>query len=138
MIAYDLCCEKNHTFEAWFKDRKAYEEQCEKRLIECPFCGSKSVRKVLSAVSIKKVSRKNDGSSSHEALMDVLHHIYTTIEKNTEDVGTDFAKEALKMHYGLTEPKNIRGIATPQEEKTLQEEGIDFIKIPVVKKNRGH
>jgi len=32
----------------------------------------------------------------------------------------------------VTEPRNIRGTSTQEEEKTLKEEGIEFIKIPVV------
>ena len=55
------------------------------------------------------------------------------VEKNFEDVGADFTKEALKIHYGVTEPRNIRGVSTPEEEKTLKEEGIEFLKIPVAK-----
>ncbi|MGD9072079.1 MAG: DUF1178 family protein, partial [Desulfobacterales bacterium] len=43
----------------------------------------------------------------------------------------DFTKEALKMHYGVTEQRNIRGTSSPEEEKILKEEGIEFIKIPI-------
>ena len=39
-------------------------------------------------------------------------------------------KEALKIHYGATEPRNIRGVSTPAEEEILKEEGIEFFKIP--------
>jgi hypothetical protein len=46
-------------------------------------------------------------------------------------VGCDFAKEALKMHYGAAEPRNITGVSTKEEEKTLNEEGIQFFKIPM-------
>jgi hypothetical protein len=46
-------------------------------------------------------------------------------------VGCDFAKEALKIHYGAAEPRNIRGVSTKEEEKTLTDEGIQFIKIPM-------
>jgi hypothetical protein len=53
------------------------------------------------------------------------------VEKNFDDVGCDFAKEALKIHYGVTEPRNIRGVSTKAEEKTLKEEGIQFFKIPL-------
>jgi hypothetical protein len=52
------------------------------------------------------------------------------LEKSFEDVGTDFTKEALNIHYGLKEPKNIRGVSTKKEEKVLAEEGIKFIKMP--------
>jgi len=54
------------------------------------------------------------------------------IEKNFDNVGSRFATEALKIHYGVTEPRNIRGTSTHEEEKTLKQEGIEFIKIPVV------
>ncbi|MBW2334974.1 MAG: DUF1178 family protein, partial [Deltaproteobacteria bacterium] len=55
------------------------------------------------------------------------------IKNNFDDVGTDFAKEALKMHYGVAEKRSIRGSATEGEEKTLRDEGIKYIKIPPVK-----
>jgi hypothetical protein len=35
------------------------------------------------------------------------------------------------MHYGVVEPRNIRGVSTPKEEETLKSEGIHFFKIPV-------
>jgi hypothetical protein len=53
------------------------------------------------------------------------------VEKNFDNVGADFATEALKIHYGAAEPRNIRGVSTKEEEKTLKEEGIQFIKIPM-------
>ena len=34
------------------------------------------------------------------------------------------------MHYGVTEPRNIRGVSTEKEEEILREEGIQFIKYP--------
>ena len=55
------------------------------------------------------------------------------VDKNFDDVGCDFAKEALKIHYGVTEPRNIKGVSTDQEEKTLKEEGIQFFKFPTTK-----
>ena len=53
------------------------------------------------------------------------------VEKNFDDVGCDFAKEALKIHYGVEQPRNIRGISTKEEEKMLKEEGVQFLKIPM-------
>ena len=55
------------------------------------------------------------------------------IDKNFEDVGPDFAKESLKMHYGVAEKKNIKGLATDKEEKMLKDEGIQFFKLPITK-----
>jgi hypothetical protein len=37
----------------------------------------------------------------------------------------------LKIHYGASAPRNIRGVSTPREEKTLKDEGIQFFKLPM-------
>jgi hypothetical protein len=60
-----------------------------------------------------------------------MEKIVSFVKENFEDVGSDFAKEALKMHYGVSDPRNIRGQSSAQEEETLREEGIDFFKIPL-------
>ena len=51
------------------------------------------------------------------------------VEENFENVGCDFAKEALKIHYGVSEPRNIRGSSTEDEENMLREEGIQVFKV---------
>jgi hypothetical protein len=43
---------------------------------------------------------------------------------NTDDVGTQFADEARKMHYGETQERNIRGQVSAEESMELLEEGI--------------
>ncbi len=147
MIVFDLCCEHNHIFEAWFKDRESFEEQREKGLVVCPICGSKEVRKILSPVAIKrhndsptsKTYKNNERKEQLKAYEALLNTVYQYIKKNTEDVGADFAKEALKMHYGVKEPRGIRGVTTPEEEKVLKEEGVSFFKFPVpTKKTKGN
>jgi hypothetical protein len=55
------------------------------------------------------------------------------INEEFEDMGTDFTNEALKMHYGVAEERNIRGTATESEEKLLKDEGIKFFKFPLLK-----
>ena len=140
MITFDLRCDQAHTFEAWFQDGEAFETQKEKGLLTCPVCGSNNVRKVLSAVAVCTKPAGKDGDISEAALNEMLNNIYTMVKKNTEDVGTAFAQEALKIHYGVAENRNIRGVATSEEEKTLKEEGVSFIKIPVLGKisTKGH
>ena len=50
-----------------------------------------------------------------------------------EDVGDNFAEEARRLHYGESEPRNIRGETTPAEEKDLQSEGVAFLKVAIPK-----
>ncbi len=133
MIAYDLQCANGHTFEGWFEDRKAYLDQQEKGLITCPVCNDTSVANVPSTFAIKSTqsSRPRQLPTAEAALEKIGKEAIEFVEKNFDDVGCDFAKEALKIHYGASEPRNIRGVSTKEEEKGLKEEGIQFFKIPM-------
>ena len=133
MIAYDLQCVNGHAFEGWFEDRKAYLSQQKKGLIACPVCNDTSVSIIPSTFAIKSSQTPNPKQPlpSNAQLEKVGKEIVDFVEKNFDDVGCDFAKEALKIHYGVTEPRNIRGVSTKEEEKTLKKEGIQFFKIPL-------
>ncbi len=130
MIAFDLRCANGHTFEGWFEDSTAFEQQNREGLISCPVCNDTAVSKLLSTFAIKGTQggQKFSGKADLEK---ISRKITDYVEKNFDNVGPDFAKEALKMHYGVSEPKNIRGVSTQQEEKTMTEEGINFFKVPL-------
>jgi hypothetical protein len=131
MIAYDLQCANGHAFEGWFEDGQAYEKQEKKGLISCPVCNDTSVSRIPSTFAIKSSQSAKDIYKQQTDLEGNSKKFIDFVEKNFDDVGCDFAKEALKMHYGATEPRNIRGVSTKEEEKTLNEEGIQFFKIPM-------
>ena len=131
MIAFDLYCSNGHKFECWFKDSASLEEQRSSGMIHCPFCNDNKVEKAFSAFAIKKGGeKKKEEPISYEALQVIQEYL----DKHFEDVGRDFAKEALKIHYGESEKKNIKGTATPSEEVLLKEEGVPFIKVPIIKR----
>jgi hypothetical protein len=50
---------------------------------------------------------------------------------HTQDVGSHFAEEARRMHYGESELRGIRGRTTPQEARDLDDEGIEVFSLPV-------
>ncbi len=135
MIAFDLQCANNHTFEGWFEDNRAYEKQKKAGMISCPVCNDSHVTKILSPVAIRSSRDPAERESQYARQMGILaetsEKIADYVENNFENVGADFAREALKIHYGVTEPRNIRGVSTKDEEKTLKSEGIEFIKIPL-------
>lgn len=126
MIAYDLQCNQGHVFEGWFEDEQAYKGQKRKGLLTCPVCNDTGVIRVPSTFAIKSTD-----SSARINLDQVGKKMVDFVENNFDNVGCDFAKEALKIHYGASEPRSIRGTSTLEEEKTLKKEGIDFIKIPL-------
>ena len=131
MIAFDLFCSNGHKFECWFKDSASFEEQKEAGILTCPICDDNQIGKAFSPFAIKRGGEKvREGLDPHQALQ--LIHDY--LEKHFEDVGADFYKEALKIHYGEKEKKNIKGTATTEEEVILREEGVQFFKVPIIKK----
>lgn len=131
MIAYDLQCSSGHSFEGWFEDGKAYDDQKKRGLVTCPVCNDTSVSRVPSTFAIKASQNPVNFPAKQAGLDKIGRKIVDFVQKNFDDVGCDFAKEALKIHYGAVEPRNIRGISTKEEEKTLEEEGIEFFKIPL-------
>ncbi len=135
MIVFDLKCSNEHVFEAWFKDSSAFEEQRDKGLLECPVCGDRTIEKAISPIKLKKSGcQKGEGSLHQEVVTRMMQAFYQKVIESSEDVGTKFASEALKIHYGVCEPRSIRGVATREEEKMLKEEGVEFFRIPVPNK----
>lgn len=131
MIAFDLFCSNGHKFECWFKDSASFEEQKEAGILTCPICDDNQIGKAFSPFAIKRGGEKvREDLDPHQALQ--LIHDY--LEKHFEDVGADFYKEALKIHTGEKEKKNIKGTATTEEEVILREEGVQFFKVPIIKK----
>ena len=131
MIAYDLKCTRGHCFEGWFKDANAYRHQKLKKLIACPVCNDTAVSRVPSTFAIKTSGGDGRGAAKPVDMKQLGENIVQYVEQNFDNVGADFAKEALKIHYGVSEPRNIRGVSTEKEEDTLRDEGISFFKIPM-------
>jgi hypothetical protein len=134
VIIYDLKCGNAHKFEGWFQDRKAFEEQKNQKLIICPVCGGLDAEIALSSVAI--VNRESAVEKTRKEEIPTLQSLQMLsefIEKNFEDVGTSFAEVATSIHHGEEPERNIRGTTTKDEEESLREEGIHFIKIPTPK-----
>ena len=140
MITFDLECSQGHIFEGWFNNIQSFEEQNAKKMVLCPYCNDTKIKRVLSPVATR-ISSRNDGNArmgNHQVSRPIdygrlAREVVDYINKNFHDVGPDFAKEALKMHYGVSDKKSIRGSATEEEEKTLEQEGVEFFKIPLPK-----
>ena len=136
MMVLDLQCANEHFFEGWFANSEAFCRQKEAGEIRCPVCDDNRINQALSPVAIKRSSRFSSAEEEVNPAVQKIRDIYKYIEENFEEVGTEFAKEALKMHYGVTDQRNIRGTSTTDEEKILEEEGVEFNKIPFPKKEQ--
>ena len=121
MIRYSLRCDRDHAFESWFQSSAAYDSQVRRKLVTCPACGSAKVEKAIMAPRI--VGKK---------LKELRDHIV----KNAVNVGERFPNEARKMHYGDIEHRPIYGEASPEEARSLIEEGVEVSPLPVLPDDR--
>ncbi|MBB4844943.1 hypothetical protein HNP55_003489 [Paucibacter oligotrophus] len=64
-------------------------------------------------------------------LMQALQQVVQQVEAHTEDVGTQFAEEARRIHYGESPERGIRGQATRDEAAALEDEGISILALPL-------
>jgi len=132
MIVFDLQCINGHTFEGWFDDGETFELQQEHGEVTCPVCETSSVTRKLSAIAVRTSQTvSSQDRARDDLLVELKERVSKFIKENYENVGHNFAKEALKIHYGAAEPKNIMGTTTAEEEKILKNEGVDMIKIPL-------
>lgn len=143
MIVFDLRCYCGYQFEGWFGDHQDYARQAEEGLLCCPQCGDSRVHKIMSPIAMigtgqrqKNLAPAPETSSLDEKqLQTLLTKVKDYIERNFEDVGANLATTALKIHYGVEEPRDIRGVVTAQEEAMLNNEGIQLIKVPMIKES---
>ena len=153
MIHYNLRCQRGHAFESWFQNSSAYEDQEKRKLVSCPVCGSSEVERAIMAPQI--VSGKGreaatpapapaaDPPPSTQLMMAQerelrakLKELRDHIVKNADNVGERFPTEARKMHYGDIEHRPIYGEASPEEARSLIDEGVEVTPLPVLPDDR--
>ena len=135
MILFQLKCTNTHEFEAWFRDSAAFKSQSTGSKIECPVCGDTGVTKALMTPHIAKGGRKSGPAERRateiaEQILDAVDQVRRNVEENCDYVGDEFADEARRIHYGETEEHAIYGEATDAEATELDDEGIEFHRIP--------
>jgi hypothetical protein len=161
MIRYALRCDHDHTFESWFQSSSAYDSQVKRKLVTCPICGSAKVDKAIMAPRI--VGKKGRGRATpppepatataaapdtaqsestslmmaqEKELRTKLKELRDHIVKNADNVGERFANEARAMHYGDKEHRPIYGEASPEDAKSLIDEGIEVSPLPTLPEDR--
>jgi hypothetical protein len=156
MIRYHLRCERGHAFESWFQNSSAYDSQVKRKLVSCPSCGSAKVEKAIMA---PQIGRKKDGAAPQQQpeaaptevstvpstplmmaqereLRAKLKELRDHVTRNADNVGERFPNEARKMHYGDIEHRPIYGEASPDEARSLIDEGIEVTPLPVLPDDR--
>tara|TARA_Y100000590_G_scaffold165100_1_gene189063 strand:+ start:2212 stop:2628 length:417 start_codon:yes stop_codon:yes gene_type:complete len=136
MIKYNLVCKCGKTFKSWFSSSSEFDALCKKKLIRCIYCDSVSVKKTVMAPNLSSKSNKTLNKNKLEkSIKKQLVEFRRYIEKNCENVGDNFTREARSIHYDKKTSKGIYGKATPEETSELLEEGIEVATIPWVDKS---
>jgi hypothetical protein len=141
MIRYALKCAEDHRFESWFQSASAFDALADRGHVTCPVCGSAKVEKaimaprVATAEKVPAAPRDNTperplGASAHPAEQ-VLRRLREHIEKTSTYVGDRFASEARAMHLGDKDHAPIHGQASPEEAKSLLEDGVPILPVPI-------
>ena len=136
MIKYSLVCKCGKIFESWFPSAAEYDSLKRKKLINCIYCSSSSVKKSVMAPNLSSKSNKiSKDIKLAKKIKKQLLDFRKYIEKNCEYVDDNFAQEARSIHYDKKTSKGIYGKATPEETEELLEEGIEIATIPWVNKS---
>lgn len=134
MIQYSLHCVNQHSFDAWFKNAAAFDEQQKRGLVTCAVCGSHETAKALMAPAVARSgSEKMALGSGHPDIAKVRELLRAYRQKvisEADYVGNKFAEEARKIHFEEVEAHGIYGEATRDEVMALAEEGIEFAPLP--------
>ncbi len=143
MIIFNLKCDFEHHFEGWFKNKDEFDRQIKDKLVSCPQCGNENVIKTPTASRINTLTSrsKSDLTKSKPSAVSpqeikmiseqFIEKLSNYVEENFTYVGNDFPEEARKIYYGETESKNIYGEASQNEIKSLNEEGVSTIAVPL-------
>ncbi len=144
MKVLDLQCTSGHVFEGWFGSEADFLAQSQKSLVQCPLCGDPSVSKKLSAPrlllsgsralpeeQLDRCTASEVSATEGFAATDAWLALARKMVSETTDVGSGFAEEARKIHYGEKKSRGIRGTATLDETHALADEGIDVVSFPL-------
>lgn len=136
MISFNLRCANGHGFEAWFKDGATFDVQQASKEIACPMCGDVEIVKAPMATRIGKPTPSSAAeekmASTMTKMREQLVEIRKKVEENCDYVGPKFAEEARRIHFGESEHRDIYGEATDDEAEELEDEGVEFARIPWV------
>ncbi|RVA33059.1 DUF1178 family protein [Mesorhizobium sp. M7A.F.Ca.US.001.01.1.1] len=140
MIRFALICEHEHEFEGWFRSNDDFDTQKKRGFVDCPSCGSHTVQKALMAPAVSTARKQETialamGEAQKQALAQ-LKAMAEKVRENADYVGDKFAEEARKIHFGESDPRGIYGEATLDEAKSLVEDGVEFMPIPVFPDDR--
>ena len=159
MIKYTLGCNHGHEFESWFENAEAFDKLAANGLLSCVECNSTNIQKTLMAPRVRTDRKKalipaaeQKTPAAEHAMMPpppagpslpgdpklaaAITAVKEHIEKNSKYVGKSFSQVARDMHFGDAKQEAIHGEASPDEAKSLIEDGISVVPLPFTPKQK--
>ena len=155
MIHYQLRCKADHSFDGWFRNSAAFDDQSARGLLTCPACGATQVTRALMAPAVGRSRQApaqvaeappaaapaptpevpasaapSVGGALPDQVRAALQRLRAEVEKRCENVGDRFAEEARLIHSGDAPARGIYGEATPEQAERLADDGIEIAHIP--------
>ncbi len=134
MMVFDLRCQHDHVFEAWFASGDAFAAQQAAGLVCCPLCDSSAITK---AVMAPAVAAKSNSSSDRQRKSELarLAALQAEVESRCDYVGPAFATEARARHAAKVPadqppPRGIVGETSIGEAMALIDDGIPIAPLP--------
>ncbi|MEM9287787.1 MAG: DUF1178 family protein [Pseudomonadota bacterium] len=127
MIVFDLKCEHDHVFEAWFGSSSDYDAQRARGLISCPVCDSTQVSKAVMAPNVgRKTNQGGDAKRNavREVVSQALAPVPATIapkESIPVSKPTEAVPEVMQKRF-----KEMMGELRKKVEETCDDVGKDF------------
>jgi hypothetical protein len=119
-----------HEFEGWFRNSASYDAQSGEGALCCPTCNSRRVEKAIMAPALAASRNVAKAQSDAKSTRQFMTGLRKYVQENAEYVGTNFAEEARKIHYGETFDRHIYGETTAEEAQSLVDEGVDVAPLP--------
>lgn len=140
MIRFSLICDNAHEFEGWFRSNDDFDTQKKRGFVDCPRCSSTKIEKALMAPAVS-TSRKQEKialamGEQQRQVMAEMRAFAEKVKADADYVGDRFAEEARKIYFGEADQRGIYGEATPEEARSLVEDGVEFMPLPVVPEDR--
>ena len=134
VIQYSMVCDREHRFDAWFRNAAAFDEQVAQAILTCPLCDSRVVHKALMAPAVARASVEklslSIGHPQHVELREMMRAMRHKVTSEADYVGDKFAEEARKIHFKETDSRGIYGEATRDEVVSLIEDGVEVMPLP--------
>lgn len=147
MKVFNLQCEHGHGFEGWFGSEEDFRSQTDRGLLACPVCETNVIHRLPSAPRLSLGAAAHPPGSGtgdeakgaqcwastpeHRKVEELWMRAVRHVLDNTEDVGSRFAEEARRIHYGEVEQRSIRGQSSPDEMRELHDEGVEVFSLPI-------